>query len=409
MPWGVSFDEQTGTFSGMPDTAGEYTVPVTVETNYGRDTKDVLIDVTKAYPVYAIGNMAATWSEDAEPDEYGFRKINIPDARKLLNHYGGFGAKVSNGDYYCCGVYGINPDVSSLVSALLQANTPYNMGGIDETRVIRLYHRVSYQGGYNSTSEGYMMLIRTGSNVVGTPSRTYVYTETNDGSPPKQTWIVTNLPAYVYDVYKLIEPEVSTLVGTNSSNDQSSAACVLLNTFISGGGRKGAGIIFGRDYDFAFSGTNTFDCDVKKLFPTYLGSRTYGTRTNSYDYLPIFHYLSNDGLLENDASKFTDGIIKDAWVFQKKAYVQTEDNLVYEATGKRSAYSWSVHGLFDVKKVELPSETIVFMLTNDGKLYHKGSAVTNVTDEHSEFTQIFPDCYIYDFTFGGSTLTVLKE
>ena len=45
MPWGVSFDEQTGTFSGTPDTAGEYTVPVTVETNYGRDTKDVLVKV----------------------------------------------------------------------------------------------------------------------------------------------------------------------------------------------------------------------------------------------------------------------------------------------------------------------------------------------------------------------------
>ena len=47
LPWGVSFDEQTGTFSGTPDTAGEYTVPVTVETNYGKDTKDVLITVAE--------------------------------------------------------------------------------------------------------------------------------------------------------------------------------------------------------------------------------------------------------------------------------------------------------------------------------------------------------------------------
>ena len=47
IPWGVSFNEETGIFSGTPDDAGEYIVPVTVETNYGKDTKDVIISVAE--------------------------------------------------------------------------------------------------------------------------------------------------------------------------------------------------------------------------------------------------------------------------------------------------------------------------------------------------------------------------
>ena len=47
LPSGLSFDTATGTFSGTPTTAGEYTVPVTVRTNYGEDTKDVVITVKK--------------------------------------------------------------------------------------------------------------------------------------------------------------------------------------------------------------------------------------------------------------------------------------------------------------------------------------------------------------------------
>ena len=45
VPSGLSFDTATGTFSGTPDVEGEYTVPVSVETNYGRDSKDVVISI----------------------------------------------------------------------------------------------------------------------------------------------------------------------------------------------------------------------------------------------------------------------------------------------------------------------------------------------------------------------------
>ena len=49
IPWGMTFDEATGTFDGTPDEEGEYTVPVKVQTNYGSDTKDVIINVKPSY------------------------------------------------------------------------------------------------------------------------------------------------------------------------------------------------------------------------------------------------------------------------------------------------------------------------------------------------------------------------
>ncbi|MBR0204990.1 MAG: putative Ig domain-containing protein, partial [Synergistaceae bacterium] len=47
IPPGLAFDQATGTFTGTPGEAGDFTVPVTVTTNYGTDTKDVLIKAVK--------------------------------------------------------------------------------------------------------------------------------------------------------------------------------------------------------------------------------------------------------------------------------------------------------------------------------------------------------------------------
>jgi len=55
IPWGMTFNEQTGTFKGTPEDVGEYTVPVTVETNYGRDTKDVIVKVKEKEEVFEAG------------------------------------------------------------------------------------------------------------------------------------------------------------------------------------------------------------------------------------------------------------------------------------------------------------------------------------------------------------------
>ena len=49
LPTGVSIDKNTGTLTGTPSEAGEYTVPVTVETNYGRNSKNVSVNVKNPY------------------------------------------------------------------------------------------------------------------------------------------------------------------------------------------------------------------------------------------------------------------------------------------------------------------------------------------------------------------------
>lgn len=42
LPNGISFDEQTGTFSGIPAEAGDFEVPVIVETNYGTSKEEIV-------------------------------------------------------------------------------------------------------------------------------------------------------------------------------------------------------------------------------------------------------------------------------------------------------------------------------------------------------------------------------
>ena len=177
IPWGLKFNEQTGTFSGVPEDVGEYSVPVTVETNWGKDTKHVIIKVNKAYPVYAVGNMAETWSENAEADENGFRKLNMPNAIKLLNHYNGFGAKVSGGDYYCCGVYDIRQNFQT-PNPLLNASTPYNMGNIDECRVIKFYNygvNISTADLSKITQYSYVMFVKSANSFSMISSLLYTY------------------------------------------------------------------------------------------------------------------------------------------------------------------------------------------------------------------------------------------
>ena len=104
IPSGLKFDASTGTFSGEAGAEGEYTVPVRVETNYGSDEKDVKIVIEgKGYPVYAIGKYSTTWSQNATPNESGFRKLPMPNAKKLATLYNSFGAKISTGKWYVCG------------------------------------------------------------------------------------------------------------------------------------------------------------------------------------------------------------------------------------------------------------------------------------------------------------------
>ena len=55
LPSGLSFNTASGTFSGTPTTTGDYTVPVTVTTNYGTDTKNVRVAIFEEdYPKVGV-------------------------------------------------------------------------------------------------------------------------------------------------------------------------------------------------------------------------------------------------------------------------------------------------------------------------------------------------------------------
>ena len=45
VPYGVDFNNTNGTFSGTPEDEGEYTVPVSVTTNYGTASENVKINI----------------------------------------------------------------------------------------------------------------------------------------------------------------------------------------------------------------------------------------------------------------------------------------------------------------------------------------------------------------------------
>jgi hypothetical protein len=153
-------------------------------------------------------------------------------------------------------------------------------------------------------------------------------------------------------------------------------------------------------------------------------STSYGLCHNA---LPVFSFLSESKYLNGVAEHFTLGQISDAWVCYYIVYVVTADNKLYrgkallaknqsdlsEYTYDSVNVTWTEEGIFDVKKMEINrfSDYTVFMLTNEGGLYHKGDAITDITEQHNEFTQIFPECYFHDFTFDPETktLTVLKE
>lgn len=48
LPEGIVIDSETGILTGTPTEAGEYSVPVSVVTDWGSDVKDMNISVTRA-------------------------------------------------------------------------------------------------------------------------------------------------------------------------------------------------------------------------------------------------------------------------------------------------------------------------------------------------------------------------
>ena len=429
LPFGVRFDEDTGVFNGIPEDGGEYVVPVTVQTNYGKDTKDVLLNVIETYKVYAIGEKAETWSEGAEPDENGFRALNMPKMKCLVPNAEGFGANTFDGSYYCCGIYAINgQSISNVNDTLVKTDIPIAITYNHHT-VERILSGAKYSYSYNSVSK-----------IVTNYENTYIVYKVkgNNGNSLLEKGSSIYL---VYSPTHTVITELGGVVGNKEDSWGSSSFSKYLPSWTLMLDNKGQvdisydHLIFGDNAkagnikyllsDFGNTLINideklmTTDTTQRKRYVTELDKRAikvfqpqiYGVYFGKNNIVSseavAFKYLTEDKLLDNNSDNFTEGTIKDAWGNGKRAYVLTDANKLYEYD--YSNKTWSIEGYYNAKKVVLNIENQVFILTNDGVLLHKGTAVEGVTNEHNNLTIIFPTCRFKDIEFGANTLVVLRE
>ena len=364
MPWGMSFNETTGTFTGTPTETGEYVVPVRVQTNYGQDQKDVYIVVENpASPVYAIGAQAATWSNNAEPDAYGFRRLPMPNAKKLSALSSGFGAYTVENNWYVCGVsenyYG-QPDMNFTTPKEYPVPDIVEMTG----------------GASSGSSVSYVyMLYRTKDNkgVIHTlRTTTYSSSERNEVSGVKalNTGYCYGY-GYITEEDRLYAPNV---YGVASSG----AVKAIINERNGGNGRIYYVTDDGELYN-TLGKIETTCGKIAKIYPNYHPLDNYDT----------FFVLNEQGELYGIGSN---------------SYCQLG------LSDKKSYAALTKSGDYDVKTIS-SVRGVSFMLTTDGKLYHTGQKVNNVTDEHEGWTEIYSGMKFIDmvYTNGANTLVVIKE
>ena len=408
IPHGISFDAASGVFSGSPNVeAGEYVVPVSVQTNYGYDAKNVTIVVEKNenYPVYAIGFMAKSWSNNAEPDENGLYPLNIPKAYELRAHHAGFTAYTSGGGVYDCGIDRLLSYMSATYYSTVESNN----------NPILLSDSRSYETMLARATSTY-----SGSNASNLQADFWVILKNFDNKR-----VIADTSGRVYANGSTSPVYVNTKIFSNLNIDNSN------------------GIKF-PDYpkfsltSKAFSNnglfwlTNNGYSVGRLIFKQASGSSTnisYSVKFDDLDYraIKIFDstycsFLSEELYLDGMPNLFTFGNIKDAWFMYKIGYVLTQNNDLYEYNDG----SWTLLGNWPAKKIEiLPYVNSTYlktalMLTENGELFYKGPALNSlngVCDAQDSFTRILPNCTIHDMTLcypqartvNNFTLTVLKE
>ncbi len=389
IPFGLEFNENTGIFTGTPEDEGKYLVPVTVETNYGIDTKNVTLIVTPSIPTYglwAIGNRAEQWSEHSNPDENGFYRLNVPKIQRLVAHHNGFGALTVDNQYYFCGGYGQYRTASGALektSYLAEWNIPRCLteiysdvteeykeifSGVDKT-ITLFYYNNGTEGSYNVTESGYVIIFWNSKLAKYIAYPAYIYRiKANKKYTSDTTRTYIQMPTSIYCITD-VSPENGVTVFDESS------------------------------YVKCSDGLH------------YLPDKKRNTIKKVFQYTNCFEYLSLEGYLDGSPENFTHGKIRDAWVCNNTACVQTINNQLYEYVYRTK--TWQLLGTYDMRKIELTPEGGIFILTEDGKLCYKGSAIKGLIETAQEtLTQIFPALTFIDFTYSGGdakTLTVLRE
>ena len=382
LPFGIKFDEDNGTFSGTPDEAGMYLVPVQVRTNYGTSpVEDVAIVIEDhPRPAYAIGSKAAQWSESTSPDADGFRKLNIPDVNRLTALWNGFGARTLQGDWYVAGTAKdlfVAKNSQGAIKSFSDVYPDFNAVSKPVQFTVNGVLEMAAGIGVNNTIEvGY----RTSSDEFFYATSTVVGTSTS-----KHYYCLSN-------VKKLQEDYCGGLVGL-------------------------------QDNKFWLANGN-----YSRELPIIGAIKKIGVIESS-NTLRYFYCLLMDGRLYQCASG-TDssvdqirpeyGDIRNFWFIRgtsTQRFIQTYDNKLYAMGDNRYGYplglpeeklykDFELVGYYSVKKITYTGGA-TFMLTDNGRLYHTGKAVSGITDQHTTFTQIFPNKVFQDVIACPSQKTLI--
>lgn len=406
IPYGLEFNENTGIFTGTPEDEGKHVVPVTVETNYGTDTKNIVISVLQSYQFYFITKHSTsnsiriktvTIQNNSADTGYLFAKKNIPKFIKLLDWPYGFRAIGEDGNRYGTGLDALKPisfsgiysDTGNVPNLLYYSKefTPLsdaymicgyetavfpqkNIKYLSDTMIPKLYYvarvdaqnklRLSWYGDYYYHDYN----ARTWSNVKNV---SHFYGSDLSGK-------------IVSDVQVMPDGVVSCLLEDGTQLGINSASITQSDEWYSATGTRNAQTI-----DIGYRATKIFYCTSNLAS----SSTTVPASINVV-------LLSESNLLNNDPTLFTYGNIANVWGYDTLFYVQTTDNRLYEHNVNTN--DWDLLGIFDIKKVIVDKQGI-FMLTNDGKLYNKGKYGAYMLDEpHETLTQILPELTFKDFT-----------
>ena len=399
-PDGLSFDSATGTFSGTASvSAGEYEIPVKVTTNYGSDEKDVKVVIIKAYPVYALGSNAKTWSADAEADENGVRALPMPKAH-TLHHNGeqiGFSAISSNG-VYVCGTF----NKYNTKDANNKATTPSKIDDGHSTRVTVTLNDSYTVGNTTNEYEQMVTLYRSVSDdVIRAALQKYYCKQSystggswNNGGtypfdPVKEVRVNEfESPLEICsDGYFMLDVDTGKIIGNATESNSNSERSLFVN------------------YNYSYAS----------------GIKQY-RRLSSSNYNANYLILDGSGILHSRTEDFeiADEKIKKFWtnksggiVFalteSKKLYVKgssTNGVLGLGSDITTTNNEFVLVGNIDVNKIEIPS-SYAMLLTNDGKLYHTGQAISSMNiEQHYEFEEILKDYKVEEFTIVGTTTLV---
>ena len=398
LPAGLSFNTATGTFSGTPSEAGDYTVPVMVKTNYGQDSKNVIINVEgglPAYPVYAIGQNAETWSENAEADENGFRKLNMPNSIKLTSLIGykiiAFGAKTRNGTWYVCG---------NRASFFTYFDKNINVLAPIELPIEGIVDMV---GGYNLVSSTptnvsalNRLLCRLKNNEAIVITETYTITTSGSSKTTNTSSTSVNINNVIHVIpYSYTSMPCYTFYDKNNEGKIAAGTASIYSVEISKIDR-----LVAHGTPCYFSTEGELFMYVTTNFPSYL--------TKNAEKLPGFARIDFDF----DKIKqvyFTSDISFFCLTYDNELYAIGSNSYYELSLPKKQSYTtFTKVGDFDVKTIQVYNHS-TFLLTENGDLYHSGDAISGVTEQHNSFTKIFPQYIFRDIAVSSTLIALIEE